>query len=250
MKKSFKRILVLAASLILALCMAVPVFADLDQTTADNLKSSVQQFLEQVYTMDEDTLQQMKSSGGFYEVFYNSWEESRDEVGEVQSVEVKDVKEAKDGTITVTSEVQFAKRSAEVLVYFDGSTMQPTNYEMNISYTLGEKLEQAAQNMAVGLIVVFAILVFLTIVIYLFRFIPHGDKSKKAQSDLEAPAAPASRPAAAKASAATAAGRESDDELVAVMAAAIAAAMEEAPVEGGYVVRSIRRVGTRGWKRV
>ena len=80
MKKSFKRILVLAASLILALCMAVPVFADLDQTTADNLKSSVQQFLEQVYTMDEDTLQQMKSSGGFYEVFYNSWEESRDEV--------------------------------------------------------------------------------------------------------------------------------------------------------------------------
>lgn len=221
MKKSFKRILVLAASLILALCMAVPVFADLDQTTADNLKTSVQQFLEQVYTMDEDTLQQMKSSGGFYEVFYNSWEESRDEVGEVQSVEVKDVKEAKDGTITVTSEVQFAKRSAEVLVYFDGSTMQPTNYEMNISYTLGEKLEQAAQNMAVGLIVVFAILVFLTIVIYLFRFIPHGDKSKKAQSDLEAPAAPASRPAAAKASAATAAGRESDDELVAVMAAAI-----------------------------
>lgn len=249
MKKSFKRILVLAASLVLALCMAVPVFADLDQTTAENLKSSVQQFLEQVYTMDEDTLQQMKASGGFYEVFYDSWEESKDEVGDVQSVTVSDVKEDSDGTITVTSDVQFSKRNAEVLVYFD-SSMQPTNYEMNISYTLGEKLEQAAQNMAVGLIVVFAILIFLTIVIYLFRFIPHGDKSKKAQSDLEAPAAPASRPAAAKASAATAAGRESDDELVAVMAAAIAAAMEEAPVEGGYVVRSIRRVGTRGWKRV
>ena len=250
MKKSLRKILVLAASLILALSMAVPVFAaSLDEATEESLKSSVQQFLEQVYTLDDASLQQMRASGGFYEVFYDSWEEEKDTVGDVQNVEVTDVKQDEDdGTITVTADVQFSKKNAEVILYFD-SSMQPTNYEMNVSYTLGEKLEQAAQNMAVGLIVVFAILIFLTFVIYLFRFIPNGDKkAKKASSDSEEPVIAPARPAASQA--AVAAGTESEDEIIAVMAAAIAAANEEAPVEGGYVVRSIRKVGSRGWKRV
>lgn len=260
LKGKMKAFLLLAACLVFMIS-AVPVSAEIDENTKTNLQTSVESFLEQVYTIDDSQLEMLKENGGVYSVIYDAWvgkdeaKGDREIVGAFQSVESTVVNDEDPDEVVVTSDVKFANYDAEVILYFDGTGTTPKNYVMNIQYSLAEKMAQAAQNMAVGLIVVFAVLIFLTLVISLFRFIgpKKNNQAKKAQSDSKV-AAPVkaqnvSAPKAAPAAAAVSTGSD-DNEIAAVIAAAIAAALEEAPSASGYVVRSIRKVRTGSWKRV
>lgn len=90
-------------------------------------------------------------------------------------------------------------------------------------------------NTLMGLGTVFIMLVFLSFVIYLFRFIPNPDNKKKKEAAAPAPA-PVPVPAVVE--------EEVDDtELIAVIAAAIAAS--EGTTTDGFVVRSIRKVNRK-----
>ena len=285
-RNGLKSLLLLAACLTLLLG-ALPVHAELSDAQKEALTSNIEQFLSTAYKASDVDLEQMKANGGFYEVFYNSWTADREEVGEFKSVDDMQINEDDDDQIVVTSKISFEKYSADVLIYLDKATANPVNYEMNIDYSLSEKVVQGAQNMAVGLIVVFAVLVFLTLVIFLFRFINPELRAERARKQAEAqkmtektqaPAAAAQdSPAADKAAAAPAAGTvptkaapqapagDASEELVAVMAAAIAAAEADgmrdprvigipAPVyydhgDPSYQVRPLRRNSSRSWKR-
>lgn len=102
-------------------------------------------------------------------------------------------------------------------------------------------------NTALGMGTVFAVLILISFIIYLLKFIPMllgGDKNKKAAGQKAAPAAkdvrvPDRKPAAVKAAPAD------DSQLVAVIAAAVAAQMEEetgVPVAAdGLYIRSIKK---------
>ena len=274
-RNGLKSLLLLAACLTLLLG-AIPAAAELTDADKEALTASVEQFLGSVYDASDQDLEQLRTNGGFYEVFYNSWTADRETVGAFKSIDNIEIDDSGEDQMVVTSRVAFEKYAADVLIYFDNETKAPVNYEMNIDYSLQEKVVQGAQNMAVGLIVVFAVLIFLTLVIYLFRFINPDLRAAKAKEQAaaasagteSAPASRAAAPAAAAAaapaaSAPAAAGGDMAEELVAVMAAAIAAAeadgMQNPYVTGAsaaydhgdpsYQVRPVRRNSSRSWKR-
>ncbi len=251
LKRKFTAFLVLASVLTLLLG-AVPASAQVDDAMKEEIKSSVELFLTQIYEMDDASLEVLKDYGGFYDVLYNTWTENKKETGAFKSFVSTEINDSDPEQLVTTSIVSFENYDAEVIVYFDAEGTTPVNYEMNIQYSLGEKFIQAAQNMVVGLLVVFFVLIFLTLVIYCFKYISVlENKMAKKEAPAAAPAPKAAPTAAAPVAAPAAAPAASDDtEIAAVIAAAIAAAMEDAPSESGYVVRSVRKVGTGRWKRV
>ena len=96
--------------------------------------------------------------------------------------------------------------------------------------SMGETMKKAGLNTLMGIGIVFLVLVFLSLIISLFKLIPSPKKPEPVRS-IPAPAAPAVIEEEED---------ETDDlELVAVITAAIAASEGKAPE--GYMVRSIRR---------
>lgn len=262
--RKFSAVLLLLVSSLTLVFGAVPAFAETDDATKAACEQATMNFLSQVYTLDEDQLKQLESNGGFYEVFYQDWESNRDIVGDfeaVESVSAEDKERSNTDAnstdqVVVTAMVKFSKYEAEVQLYFNDEGQTPANYVMNVQYSISEKLAQAGENMAVGLITVFAVLAILIIIMMIegkiFTSVTGKKNSKKAQSDAEEAEIPVRSNASAvrKAPAAAASGTASDTEIAAVIAAAIAAAMEDEPVTGGYVVRSVRKLGSGKWKRV
>ena len=103
--------------------------------------------------------------------------------------------------------------------------------------TLTEIFAKAGLNTLLGMGTVFAMLIFISCVISLFRFLPEAGKN-----DGKTPAASREKPAVSKEQ-----GNAEDPALIAVIAAAVAAASKGepqafAPEESPYVVRSIRRI--------
>ena len=140
--------------------------------------------------------------------------------------------------------------------------------EVSAIYDTGELLSKGAENMGVGMGVVFCVLVFIACIIYLLRFVPKllGKEIKKSGAP-KAPAAQkteAAKPAAAKPPVPVLADAPrtafttedvTDGELIAVITAALHAYLSEAGTDTGVahppaytasndklVVRSIRRV--------
>ena len=93
----------------------------------------------------------------------------------------------------------------------------------------------------IGMGVVFIVLIFISFIIGLFKYIPGSGAYKKKEKPAEKSVAqPVAEPAPA--ASVTAAPVADDGQLVAVITAAIKAYMDSQGVQGdGYVVRSIRR---------
>ena len=104
---------------------------------------------------------------------------------------------------------------------------------------MSEILEKAGLNTLLGMGTVFVMLIFMSFIISLIKYVPallNGTSKKKKEE----------APKAAPAPAVAAAVEEMDDtELVAVIAAAIAAA--EGTTTDGFVVRSIKRRKSNKW---
>ena len=92
----------------------------------------------------------------------------------------------------------------------------------------------------IGMGVVFLVLIFISFIISLFKYIPGSGAYQKKSKAAEPAAAPVkAEPAQA---AAVPANTADDGQLIAVITAAIKAYMDSQGVQGdGYVVRSIRR---------
>lgn len=208
--------------------------------------------LTDLYTADDRDLELKASDqGGFYEVFWSSWQTDRETTGKFLGFD-EDKETVVDNSdpdaMTITCYPKFENYTAEAVLTYD-ENHELSNYVLNIDYSFGEKMGQAGQNMAVGLLTVFAVLVILIVVISLFRFIPNTDKKKK-EEPTAAKAAPAktAAPAPVK-NESTSSGAGQEEEIAAAIAAALAAAAEESPSSDGYVVRSVKKTGRR-WTRV
>ncbi len=134
-----------------------------------------------------------------------------------------------------------------------------------LTTSLGERMQEAAFNTLIGMGIVFVVLVFISFIIYLFKFLPGSpankakDNKKKQgpkQTKVDKPVSTStsvqdtnstdtiSPDVVAVISAAVMA---SENELVAVITAAIMASMEEEGIDvpaDGLVIRSIRRKTT------
>ena len=146
----------------------------------------------------------------------------------------------------MTTEAKFQNRDAELEFVFD-KNLYLESLTVGAHYSMGEILKKAGMNTLLGMGTVFVVLILISLIISLFKYIPamqermKNKKSKK--KDVTAGAEEA-----AKADMTEAADNVTDDEeLVAVIAAAIAAA--EGTTTDGFVVRSIRRRPSNKWNR-
>ncbi len=145
---------------------------------------------------------------------------------------------------------QYANRNVEYKIFYtlDDQGLAPASMSFSPEYTIAENMTKAALNTLMGMGIVFAVLIFLSLLISCFKYI-HIAEEKMRQRNAPVPAA-APAPAAPVAVEEPAAEEEElvdDLELVAVITAAIAAAADT-PADG-LVVRSIRRASAAKWKR-
>ena len=217
MKQNIKRIW-------LALCMAVCLFAlsacssaeadtaeEMDPSLVMTLQQGTQQYLDLFAAMGDEDLDNALAAS----------EKNKD---------------------TVMQSALTSWKSVNV----DEDLANITSITISPEYTTGEKLSKAGMNTLMGMGVVFLVLIFISWLISMFKYISVFEakmKQKKAPAPSAAPAAvPAPAPAAAPAEEAC-----DDTELVSVIAAAIAAS-EGRESADGLIVRSIKRVPNRNWK--
>lgn len=111
----------------------------------------------------------------------------------------------------------------------------------------GQTLTNAGLNTLMGVVIVFLMLLFISLIISLFQFINKAEKAiadRKAKKEAKNNPAPVETPATP----AMEEAEEDDLELIAVITAAIA--MQEGTSPDGLIVRSIRKVSNANkWKR-
>ena len=167
------------------------------------------------------------------------WSASADECGQYISHGDYEFKTSST-TLTVTAPAEFSDREADLEFTFD-ENLKLESFTVNASFSTGEILKKAGLNTLLGMGTVFCVLIFMSFIISLFKYVPAlVDRKSKKQAE---PAKAAPAPAQAEEAAAE---EESDDtELVAVIAAAIAA--YEGTSTDGFVVRSIKRRKSNKW---
>lgn len=180
------------------------------------------------------------------------WKTFNEKHGEIQKAEVIETSKA-DNEYTCKIVLTGDDNEMMALTITYNNVMTPISssiedYTDDASQTIGMKMEQAGSNIVVGLGIVFLILIFLSLVISLFKYI-NKIGSKKAQPAPEAKrtAAPAAVTAAVPQDSTTNIPIQDNSELVAVISAAIAAS-EGTASANGYVVRSIRRLDSNKWR--
>ncbi|MGN8753381.1 OadG family transporter subunit [Blautia sp. HCP3S3_C12] len=199
-------------------------------TTAEGLTDAI------VALKDADIENYMNTGDDFTTSAMQSWQTSKDELGAKKESNGETTVTLKDDQYTVTVPVKFEKTNANFVYVFE-STGTPVSMSVDVQYGLGKTLQRAGLNTLMGVGTVFVMLVLLSLLISLFRFIPNPEAKKAA----EAKAAKEAQAAVIAAAPVQAEENLADDgELVAVIAAAIAAA--EGTTTDGFVVRSIRKV--------
>jgi len=168
------------------------------------------------------------------------WDASFEECGEYEGHGDYTFKNSSTG-VTVITEAQFSKRDAALEFTFD-ENLKLDAFTVGAHYNTGEILQKAGLNTLLGMGTVFVVLIFMSFIISLLKYIPAlFDRSSKKDSKATAPVPAAPTPAEPVLS-----EPEVDDtELIAVIAAAIAAA--EGTSTDGFVVRSIKRRKSNKW---
>ena len=251
----------------LALCMAVCLFAlagcsqaaetkeEIDPSVLMTLQQGTQQYLDLFSSMTEEDLQQAldtsaKNKDTVMQSALKSWESSMDDLGALVSSETPAVENADDGYV-VRIQAQFEKRNAEFSLIVDEDLSVISSISISPEYSTGEKLAKAGMNTLMGMGVVFLVLIFISWIISMFKYINRfeaGMNKKEAPAAAPAPkAAPAPAAAPALAAVPVQEAVSDDTELISVIAAAIAASEGKETAEG-LVVRSIKRVPNRNWK--
>lgn len=224
------------------------------QSVANDVISFVQTFVENdLDGIDWDSYSQsILQSYGYsspYDFPYyvqvkatDSYKKAMKEVGSLGEAESYKVTMSEEEVI-VTVKYVGEKNDADIEIIMETKLPQSitvTSFAVNIDYTFGEKMENAALNTLMGMGMVFCVLILICLLISLFKFIPMLTAKKNKKTD------------AVDNTFAQIAEKEevelADDlELVAVIAAAIAAS-EGASSTDGFVVRSIRKSNAKKWQ--
>lgn len=151
--------------------------------------------------------------------------------------------EASKNELQVSTTAEFEDRDAQITFVFD-ENQYLDSMTVDAEYTRGEILEKAGLNTVLGMGTVFVVLIFISALISLFRFIPVIEEALKKKK--AAPKGVCAVEADETPSVEVAEDVTDDTELVAVIAAAIAAS-EGSSSTDGFTVRSIRRRPSNKW---
>ncbi len=169
--------------------------------------------------------------------FYNGWVKTRQDLGALKSIDNMDVQVSSDtGTLcTVAADVTYEKRTCKFELVIDDDYNLASG-AINPTYTVGEKMEKAVMNTLIGMGTVFIVLIFISFIISMLKYVNRIGKKEEKPAKEESTGVDN-----AIAQIVTSEENETDDlELVAVITAAIAA--HEGTSSDGLVVRSIKRV--------
>ena len=137
---------------------------------------------------DEEMEKNIQYGEGFSKTAVEAWKGVKEELGERKSdaETTVTVEEGEDKTYIATQNVQFEKHDADFVYTFD-QNMTPTELAINVNYPMSVTLERAGLNTLMGLGTVFLMLIFLSLVISLFKYIPNGSKKKPVEEVAPAP---------------------------------------------------------------
>ena len=233
--------------LALTLALSVCAFAA-DTVTEDeaaNYKSAAETLISQIAGFsDEEIENYLAQDDAFTTATMESWKSVKDELGAYSSIVSQDVE--KDGdVVTISTVAQFEKAKADVVLMLDLGQQMYTSMTYSVQYSLAANMQRAGMNTLMGIGIVFLMLLFLSFVIGLFKYIEKFQNVGKKKAAEEAPKAEEA-PAPAIAQSEAADEDFADDlELVAVISAAIAA--YENTSGDSFVVRSIKK--SNKWHR-
>ena len=215
-------------------------------TTASeaDYQSYGEQLLSQIVTLDEATIDSYIAGGQLPKGLVaglNSWKSIKDQLGEFQSVKDTEVT-VSDDTVTVVLKAKFSKRDGTYTMTMD-TQGNVTGATFDKVYTKTEILKKAVLNTLMGMGTVFVVLIFISFIISLFKYIPslQAKFTKKKDTVIEeSVSSKDTEPVLLKD------GEDlmEDGQLVAVITAALCAAMASegtAVSKDHLVVRSIRR---------
>ena len=248
MNRKLKSLLAMVCVLALTLAMSVCAFAA-DTVTEDeaaNYKSAAETLISQIAGFsDEEIENYLAQDDAFTTATMESWKSVKDELGAYSSIVSQDVE--KDGdVVTISTVAQFEKAKADVVLMLDLGQQMYTSMTYSVQYSLAANMQRAGMNTLMGIGIVFLMLLFLSFVIGLFKYIEKFQNVGKKKAAEEAPKAEEA-PAPAIAQSEAADEDFADDlELVAVISAAIAA--YENTSGDSFVVRSIKK--SNKWHRV
>lgn len=240
-KKSFHVVLLLLTIITVSNLLIVPAAASGDSGIDENMRATLintaESLSQAIVELGQEEIDAYKESGDAFTVnAMEAWESSRDELGAFKTLGRSEVEETSGG-YSVRIPVEFSERDAEFIYLYDQAGT-PTSFSVDVQYPMQVLLQRAGLNTLMGLGIVFAMLIFLTFVISLFRFI--GKTEAKPQLEVEDLPLPVQAPVPAQGYT----GPEQDDqELVVVIAAAVAA--YEGTSTDSFVVRSIRKADRR-----
>ncbi len=203
-------------------------------------------------TMDTEDAQDLLDSYSLpftpdaFTTAFSGYEGNEKELGAYVSTDGYEVS-ADDDEITLVTHLTYENRTADLSIVFNKKSVAQT-VTLDPHYSVGEILEKAMMNTILGMGTVFIVLIFISLVIYCFNFIPEIQKKfSKKKEDEKAAAAPAAAFAKAAQPAAVEEETVDEGELVAAITAAICAYTGSS--SDGFVVRSIRRADSAKWKR-
>ena len=247
MNRKLKSLLAMVCVLALTLAMSVCAFAA-DTVTEDeaaNYKSAAETLISQIAGFsDEEIENYLAQDDAFTTATMESWKSVKDELGAYSSIVSQDVE--KDGdVVTISTVAQFEKAKADVVLMLDLGQQMYTSMTYSVQYSLAANMQRAGMNTLMGIGIVFLMLLFLSFVIGLFKYIEKFQNVGKKKAAEEAPKAEEA-PAPAIAQSEAADEDFADElELVAVISAAIAA--YENTSGDSFVVRSIKK--SNKWHR-
>ena len=244
MNRKLKSLLAMVCVLALTLAMSVCAFAA-DTVTEDeaaNYKSAAETLISQIAGFsDEEIENYLAQDDAFTTATMESWKSVKDELGAYSSIVSQDVE--KDGdVVTISTVAQFEKAKADVVLMLDLGQQMYTSMTYSVQYSLAANMQRAGMNTLMGIGIVFLMLLFLSFVIGLFKYIEKFQNVGKKKAAEEAPKAEEA-PAPAIAQSEAADEDFADDlELVAVISAAY-----ENTSGDSFVVRSIKK--SNKWHR-
>jgi len=246
MNRKLKSLLAMICVLALTLTMSVCAFAA-DEVTDDevaNYKSAAETLISQIAGFsDEEIETYLAQNDAFTTATMESWKGVKDELGAYSSIVSQNVE--KDGdVVTISTVAQFEKAKADVVLMLDLGQQMYTSMTYSVQYSLAANMQRAGMNTLMGIGIVFLMLVFLSFVIGLFKYIEKFQNVGKKAAEEAPKAEEAPAPAIAQSEAADEDFAD-DLELVAVISAAIAA--YENTSGDSFVVRSIKK--SNKWHR-
>lgn len=198
--------------------------------------------------MDAEDTQQLVNEFGLpftaeaFTTAFAGYQGSAEELGAYVSTDGYETPEVKGDEITLVTNVTYENRTAQLSIVFNKKSVAQS-VTLDPKYTMPEILQKAGMNTILGMGTVFIVLIFISLIIYCFNFIPGNQAPKKEEKPAPKPR-PARKPAARPAASAN---LVDDKELVAAITAAICAYTGTS--SEGFVVRSIRRAESSTWKR-